>query len=354
MFCASAALQRVGPLVRHLHIANDSYKPGMLEPLMRAAPHTLRSLQLRTGWGPHSRDQPQLLALARVRCPSLASLDLDLTGDRHRRDPAAEEQRLLASVVEGLAGLAGSLTELRLYMPPVQLHSLEALAALRRLRRLVVFISFTPSPLRMPAPALFPCLEAFAMNPVANCTFQESLTAGCGHVPRYRRMPMTRSCALHLSACYCSNGRASLLVGPDARTLCTANLAVHFLPAAPKQVGGFEIMSARWTGDTLGLWPVDAAALPAQLVAMRPPAAGRLKNLSLMELRVGGDAAAAKAALHACASHWVQVSKLSVSGSPELAASALELLLRQLPRLEELKLNSCCLDTLPVGPYLSG
>ncbi len=135
----------------------------------------------------------------------------------------------------------------------------------------------------------------------------------------------------------------------------SAPLTLRFISSLPPQSRWEDSkMSARWTGDTLGLWPVDAAALPAQLVAMRPPAAGRLKNLSLMELRVGGDAAAAKAALHACASHWVQVSKLSVSGSPELAASALELLLRQLPRLEELKLNSCCLDTLPVGPYLSG
>ena len=93
--------------------------------------------------------------------------------------------------------------------------------------------------------------------------------------------------------------------------------------------------------------------LPALLAALRPPAAQPLKRLLLSQLLVGEDAAAAAASLQACAPYWGRVRDLSVRQSPGLA-TALEPLLRQLPRLENLQLVRCGLGSLPAGPYLSG
>ncbi len=74
------------------------------------------------------------------------------------------EAQLASQTIGGVAGLAGTLTELKLNMPTVTLTSIAPLAALRRLRRLRVASGDSHVPLLMPAPAQYPCLEEFDLG----------------------------------------------------------------------------------------------------------------------------------------------------------------------------------------------
>ncbi len=168
-----ASPQRVGEHVRHLRITDQAVAEGVFQPLMRAAPCTLRSLQLSTERRAHLSELPQLLALARERFTSLGRLELTVTQRTHQSRPAQQqpwlaaqqlEATLLASVLDGVAALAGSLTWLKLYMPPVQLPSLAPLTALRRLRWLEVVAGNIETPLQMPALHQFLCLEEFDLH----------------------------------------------------------------------------------------------------------------------------------------------------------------------------------------------
>ena len=164
--------------MQHLRITDQSFAhgpigQGLLEPLLQAAPYTLRSLQLCVEWGAHLSDLPQLLALARVCFPDLAKLVLNTSDRAFGFHQAAQEQpgataeqleaRLLQGIIAGVTGLAGTLTELKLDMPAVALTSLGALTALRQLRRCEVVSGNYESTLHVPALSQFPCLEEFKL-----------------------------------------------------------------------------------------------------------------------------------------------------------------------------------------------
>ncbi|KAI7838209.1 hypothetical protein COHA_008003 [Chlorella ohadii] len=295
-------LQRASEHVRHLDITDLAAVQPVLEPLMQAAPCALQSLQLHLEWGPHLSGLPQQLALARARYTSLARLELDISdeyaysfGQAAQQQPGASaaqlKARLLGGIVAGVAGLARTLTELKLRIPPAGLPSLAPLTALRRLRRLDVASCNELTPLLTPAPAQFPCLEEYSMNSLAG---------------------------IQVAGVYIN---AASWVAAPAGTLRVQN--------------------------------VDASHLPALLPLLRPPAAAPLVGLHLVDLFVEEDAAASAAALEACAPHWENVHDLDLWMSPELP-SVLEPLLRLLPRLDTLRLAHCSLTTLPTGPYLSG
>ncbi|PRW33566.1 carboxypeptidase N subunit 2-like [Chlorella sorokiniana] len=296
-------LTRVGPLVQHLRVVDDSVAQGMVEPLLRAAPCTLRSLSLQTRWGPHLSQLPAFLALENGCCASLARFELSAQERAGSFDPAAHplalpgptagrlEAQLLADLIASVAGLAGSLVELKLSLKCVELPSLAPLAALRRLRRLEVAGVSCRVEQPAPVPAQFPCLEEYDLRGIV-------------------RM----------------------------------------------QVAGAAIRQASWVAEplcTLRLYCPDPAALPALLAALRPPAAGPLERLCIDYIHLAGDASPAVAAVHACVQHLDCVRELSIHDSTTVPP-LLEPLLRQLPRLETLQLTNCKLTALPVGPYLSG
>lgn len=163
------ALQRVGEHVRHLRITDESVAQGVIEPLVQAVPCTLRALQLSLLWVAHLSDLPQLLGIARQRFAALARLELRATQRADNFDEAAQQQpgvtaaqaeaRLLDGMLAGVAGLAGSLTELKLHMPAVQLPSLAPLMSLSKLRRLAVRSHNWKAPRQVPALAQLPCLR---------------------------------------------------------------------------------------------------------------------------------------------------------------------------------------------------
>ncbi len=77
--------------MQHLCIVDQSFAQGVIEPLLQAAPCTLRSLQLCMDWGVHLSGLPQLLTLARVCFPSLVRLELTIAENYHDFGQAAEE-----------------------------------------------------------------------------------------------------------------------------------------------------------------------------------------------------------------------------------------------------------------------
>lgn len=191
--CAPAALQRVGPLVQELHVADRLVAQGMMQPLLQAAPCTLRSLHLSMLWGAHMASLPQLLALSRTRFGSLGRLQLSANerlnnfGQHAQQQagvPAAQQEgQLLDAVIAGVTALSGTLTELQWNTPGVEVLSLAPLTALQRLLRLEVAGCSTQARQQVPAPAQFSRLEEFDLRGAFSLEVSRSAAAEVGVVP---------------------------------------------------------------------------------------------------------------------------------------------------------------------------
>lgn len=134
-----------------------------MEPLLRAAPCTLRSLALGM---PHLSSLPQLLALARSRFTALATLEVVSTNSMWHFGVAEKDvtQQQVAHVWRDIfletTAMASTLTELQLQLQFTLLPPLAPLSALQRLRRLTVCGSHAKL-LHPPPLDQFPCLEDY-------------------------------------------------------------------------------------------------------------------------------------------------------------------------------------------------